>query len=159
MFTKTSTSRFSRRAVGRALAVAALIVMAGSAGRSSQHSGVVVPTLPTVDECRADSAAWASPELMKEYDYAEEKFLRDGTPNASQIAKLPLREITRRKQETTYCAGIDSERGHNGLGSGEGDYAAAHDWLAEIEADRMYHFIVRHNLLNKFRSEDEAGKR
>jgi hypothetical protein len=106
---------------------------------------------PTVAQCRADVEAWASLDLMKEYDYTEEKFRRDGTPNTSQVSKASFKELTARAVEMNHCEGIDVDR-HR-------DYPQSRDWLELVERDRLMNFLVRHKLTAKFYAEDEAGVR
>jgi hypothetical protein len=106
---------------------------------------------PSVEQCRADRAVWADSEAIIAYNRAETAHATEGTPNRTEIAKLPLTELEARMKEMANCLRVD--------GNGFDKYYEAHMFYHSAQADRWLGFIVRHDLQEQMRKEDAAGLR
>lgn len=128
----------------RALAVLAVLLFPPTNAKLQQHA-------PTVDTCRADAAVWGNAQTRTEYFNAETEKTRNGTPNRTPIAQLPVTEIHARQREMYDCQEVDPVRGNS--------YFDIGNFYYDVQADRWLAFIVRHNLREQFQREDAAGKR
>jgi hypothetical protein len=108
---------------------------------------------PTAQTCRADVSLWYSDEIHLEYKKAQLAWLGDKVPNRTDIARLPLTEVDARTVELLECVQVDADYGQHDR------YYEAATFYEGVSADRYYRFIVRHNLLQQLRREDEQGLR
>jgi hypothetical protein len=105
------------------LSIGALsILIAATATGGQQHA-------PTVDQCRADTAAWSHDD----------------------IAKIPVVQVRARLTETGNCITVDASR--------KDWYQIVEGLYASELGSRMYDFLQRHNLVGQFIDEDEQGLR
>jgi hypothetical protein len=121
-----------------------LLAVCAAGARAQQHA-------PTADVCRADVAVWFSREIFKEYESAEIAFLRDDVPNRSEIAKLPLSEVTERAQEMLKCMSVDKKDLDT--------YTNAQDFYQNVIYERYFRFVLRHHLKDQLMREDAQGLR
>jgi hypothetical protein len=106
---------------------------------------------PTVDVCRADRAVWDNTEEETDYVKQETKHVNDGTRNKNPIANLSFREINLRLREMAMCASVDE--------TNLDKYHDISQFYSSVVEDRYRSFIVRHHLMEQFRTEDAAGAR
>ena len=104
---------------------------------------------PTTEQCFADMRLWRS--QTADYVAADESGANTGTPNRSELTKFTVKQLTSRTCEMRKCVVVDPERGD--------DYNQTSSELDAAIKDRYVMFVVRHNLVRQFVSEDEAGKR
>jgi hypothetical protein len=120
------------------LAVAVLIV-APAFAREVEHA-------PTAAQCKADATLWSS----QKSDF----FLLYGRTRNVQntvIERLTAKELLARSNEMADCATVDSDDARN--------YYELQSAYVELFLRRMNQFIERHNLMDQFYQEDEAGAR
>lgn len=89
---------------------------------------------PTVEQCRADQSLWWEQFNTREL-----------------ISKLSARKLSQRSGEMHDCAAVDEEHrnSYERLGA-----------MFQMEFEqRLLDFVTRHDLMEKFLSEDAAGKR
>lgn len=106
---------------------------------------------PTAAQCQADVAVWGDEKMQTEYLDAETAFIKNGTPNKTDVAKLPFGELQARIMEMGDCMKVDPQR-----------LEKYHDALAfyhSVGGDRLFRFITRHILWPQFNLEDAQGKR
>jgi hypothetical protein len=117
-----------------AMLVGFLFLFSGAWGTAQE----VIPT-PTIQQCRSDQAVWLT------------KFQADAahhrTPSDEKLAK----DLYDFSIEMAQCEGVDQQ---NWSG-----YADSSCEAYSMLATRMMHFLDRHDLYQKFLSEDRAGKR
>lgn len=106
---------------------------------------------PTLEVCRADVAIWGNLDTNGEYLKADTESQRNGTPNRTEIARLPIGEIRGRMKEMSQCRHVDPSR--------DDLYFQTASFYDGVRADRWWHFIVRHGLAAQFEQEDAEGKR
>jgi len=128
----------------RALTAFALLLFSPLAVQVQEHA-------PTADVCRADVAVWSSSDLKADYYNAETDSIKNKTPNRNELNLLPLTEIRARMSEMQKCREVDPNR--------EDSYLKAEGFYYDVQAERWYRFLVRHQLLAQFEREDAAGKR
>jgi hypothetical protein len=118
--------------------------VAHAQGQTEEHA-------PTVAQCQADLAAWYNAGMYIEYNKAEAARPNFDTPNRSPINKIPLTELSRRRDEMADCFYVDSSR--------RTEYRDAMNLYDFLRADRFKSFVLRHNLLEQLIREDAAGER
>jgi hypothetical protein len=129
-------------------------------GFSTYGQGKEPRHAPTAETCKRDLALWYSPEKADEYQKAETLHTANNTPNHTDIAKLPLDELTARMEEMYDCGEIgDPVPGRPDLLRSNNVYFEAGGFYHEVFADRFIHFVFRHGLLAQLRREDAQGKR
>jgi hypothetical protein len=111
----------------------AAVLIASSAIAQNQQLKQDAGPPPTVDQCRANMAAWADQTIPE------------------VIAKLSYRELRKRANEMDLCEKSDPKNEETYIA-----VSSAYD--IELEA-RLIDFIQRHGLLEQFKSEDAAGQR
>jgi hypothetical protein len=127
---------------------------------------VIVPCVKaqtlTPQKCLTDRDVWGEPGLRSEYDQAHRKFIEDKTPDASRISKLPITEVFRRMNEMGKCMNFDEKQFGRTPSTQRAEYnliVAIHDWYREVETERLWMFLDRHNLTDQMLKEDEQGLR
>ena len=100
---------------------------------------------PTVAQCQADAALWQS----QSGDFFRAHKSHDAKNTA--VASLTAKELLARSIEMADCLTVDS--GH------DEDYSMVQSTYFELFGDRMNNFMKRHNLMEQFFKEDEAGRR
>jgi hypothetical protein len=128
----------------RAIAILATLLFSTATARVQEHA-------PTVEVCRADVAVWANTNAETDYYNAEREWTTNGVPNRTDIEKLPIIEVKARAREMFVCQDVDPTRKESYLDAGR--------FYHNVQADRWYEFLLRHNLLDQFEQEDAAGKR
>ena len=116
----------------------------------------------TPQKCLSDRDLWGEPGLRSEYDQAHMKFIKDKTPDTSRISKLPITEVFRRINEMGKCMQFGEEQFGKTPSTQHAEYdlvVAIRDWYREVEAERLYMFLDRHNLTDQLLKEDEQGRR
>ena len=109
-----------------------VLILAGVAGAQQ------VEHAPTVEQCRADNAVWWDKVTADAPDYATT------VKESTAIIRLWSKELG-------LCAVVDPTKANN--------YFETNEKIALIIGSRRRHFIERHGLEDKFRSEDAAGLR
>jgi len=120
------------RTIAIVLSAVLLLSMAGSV--SSQQGFAV-----SVDRCRSDLASWTN-----DFSYAN-------TARADQL--LAFDQLKSRIDEAKGCRLLDNQEPY---------YTAAaivQTGYSALMRDRLYDFLVRHNLDEQFRKEDTNGLR
>jgi hypothetical protein len=74
-----------------------------------------------------------------------------GTKNTSPIAKVAEGELNSRIFEMQVCTIVDQPN--------QDKYFRATEFYESVQGDRYRKFIVRHNLMEQFKTEDAAGLR
>ncbi len=123
-----------------------LLLVIPATGQENAHA-------PTLEQCKADVAVWGDSDAQLEYSKAQLAFIRDGTPNKTEINKLDMQELTGRMSEMVDCMKevdpvVEAK-----------DYESVESFYQNIQGDRAYDFIVRHGLHDRFLLEDRQGKR
>ena len=108
-----------------------LIASAAAAVPQFEHA-------PTVEQCRADQAAWTA-EMQ----------------GPGGESKQPFSVLSGRMKEMSECFAVDLERKE----SPTNGYLFLNDIIVKVMAAREIRFIARHGLTQEFQSEDEAGQR
>jgi len=106
---------------------------------------------PTMAVCQADLALWHNTEEETDYLNQETKRINDGVKNTNPLAKLTAIELTLRMIEMADCKSVDK--------AGSQDYYEMMRFYSDVVADRYRSFLERHDLMRKFRAEDDAGIR
>jgi hypothetical protein len=117
----------------------------------SATSALAQQHAPTVAQCQADVALWGATNMETEYNKAETAHTNVGTPNPTNLDKLPLDEIASRQVEMGDCARVD-----------EGNYQQYYDantFYYGIFASRVISFVKRHGLWDQMKAEDTKGIR
>jgi hypothetical protein len=112
--------------------------------RTQQHA-------PTLDVCRADSAAWDNIADRTDYYDQEAKHISNDTRNTNPAMKLSAKELSLRVAEMGDCESVDTSNIHV--------YANLLEFYDKVIEDRYRRFIVRHHLMEQFKTEDAAGAR
>lgn len=118
---------------------------------SSAHIVLAQQHAPTVAQCQADAALWGNDHVKAEYISAETAHLKAGTPNPTDIAKLPLDEIVARQNEMGNCFSVDEKNYKR--------YSEAQAFYTSVFADRVINFVTRHGLWDQLKAEDSKGIR
>jgi hypothetical protein len=132
------------KAVRQLLALVFLLAISATSVMAQQHA-------PTVAQCRADVALWGNGIMVKEYYDAENAHMEDGTPDHTDVARLPVQEVILHRREMGDCASVDAEN--------HVEYYEAARFYATVHSNRIFNFMARHNLWNQFRAEDAQGLR
>src|ERR1700736_5797283 len=91
---------------------------------------------PSAAQCRADAAAWNKEE--------------DAGPKDKDVGyQLPFGELLKRQRKMMSCTKLDRQHGQ---------YRIYHVYTTAMYA-RYQHFLVRHELMEKFLDEDSKGSR
>ena len=106
---------------------------------------------PTAAQCQADAAVWGDTDIRIEFENAETAFLRNGTPNRTDVNRLAAEEVRARITEMAQCEKVDAPRITQ-----YGDVASFYN---EVFSARMFNFISRHDFWPQFKLEDSQGKR
>jgi hypothetical protein len=128
----------------RAIAILALLLFSTASARLQEHA-------PTVEVCRADAAVWTNVHAETDYYNAELERTTNGVPNRTEMEKLPIIEVRARSREMFQCEDVDPARKESYLDAGR--------FYHNVQADRWYEFLLRHNLIDQFEQDDAAGKR
>ena len=125
------------------LALASLILTASLVGQEIKHA-------PTFQSCQADLNLWTSqipgfPTSTSEQD-------QEGTES------LTVHEMTNRMSYLNDCALAYPVFNKNRPGELSALFSLGLVYDSEIKG-RLFHFLNRHGLSDKFTQEDEAGKR
>ena len=115
--------------------VSSAVLLLSIAGSVSSQQGVAV----SVERCRSDLASWT-----RDFGYVD---------TARQDQLLTFDQLTSRIDEAKGCRVLDNMEPY---------YTAAATVQATYNAlvkDRLYHFLLRHNLDEQFRKEDANGLR
>jgi len=123
----------------KTILAAAILFVAPTFAQEVQHA-------PTAAQCQADAALWNSQKTDFFITYKNTQDVRN-----TIIEKLTAKELFARSNEMFDCASVDSGRAK--------DYFATQDTYIELFLRRMNSFIQRHDLMDQFYQEDEAGAR
>ena|ERR1035438_3156931 len=127
------------------VAVLALLVSVSlSPINAQQHA-------PTIEVCRADVAVWGDPQAEIDYEKAEAEWFKNDVPDRTAIAKLSIREMSRRGDEMSQCEKVDPNQ--------EKLYSGMQEFYNDVRRDRYARFLYRHHLMSQLEQEDTAGKR
>lgn len=110
------------------------VLLLASAGTLSAQ----IHYAPTVDQCRANQAIWAT-ELQS-----------PGGKNRETFSVL-----VGRLKEMTDCYSMDSKEQSSPING----YLFLNSFIVHILSERQSRFIARHGLVGQFQTEDEAGIR
>jgi hypothetical protein len=86
-----------------------------------------------------------------EYFNAQTAHVKYGTPNKTDLNKLPIDEVVGRINEMGDCQEVDA--------GNEKKYLETLDFYSEVQKDRVLDFMTRHKLWPQFRAEDARGLR
>jgi hypothetical protein len=106
---------------------------------------------PSVEVCRADSAAWDDTTERSDYYEQETKYITDGVRNTNPVMKLSVETMSWRATEMGTCVAVDKPNSHT--------YENLVSFYDAVTHDRYRRFITRHNLMKQFYVEDAAGTR
>jgi hypothetical protein len=115
--------------------VSSAVLLLSFAGSVSPQQGFAV----SVERCRSDLASWT-----KDFSYVD-------TGREDQL--LTFDQLTSRIDEAKGCRVLDNKEPY---------YTAAaivQTGYTALARDRLYHFVVRHNLAEQFHKEDANGLR
>jgi hypothetical protein len=115
--------------------VSSAVLLLSVAGSVSSQQGFAV----SVERCRSDLASWTN-----DFSYVN-------TAREDQL--LAFHQLQSRSDEAKGCRVLDNKEPY---------YTAAANVQAAYSAqvkDRLYHFVLRHNLDEQFRKEDANGLR
>ena len=115
--------------------VSSAVLLLSTAGSVSSQQGVAV----SVERCRSDLASWT-----RDFSYID---------TARQDQLLTFDQLKSRIDEAKGCRILDNQEPY---------YTAAavvQTSYSALMKDRLYDFLVRHNLIEQFQKEDANGLR